>query len=145
MFPPHGNFGLALRENVFIAVLKGAWNVETAKLFRQESTRLVAPLSDSHWAQLLVISEFELSTPDTIPIMSHLFEQAKRHGLVREAIVDVSGSTIKNELFAHSRRAAKSDFASNEYCSLEEGINWLESEGFVVSGSFVRLQIKMYF
>lgn len=130
MFGSHGEFGITLHNNIFVADIRGAWNLETAKAYGEEATKVVMPILGAPWAQITVITDWELLTADAIPHMVELFRRANANGLVAEAIINTSDGLIKNELFNHSLKVALDGFERRVFSNHEDAVNWLESIGF---------------
>jgi hypothetical protein len=145
MFAAHGNFGITRHNNVLIVVVSGPWNEETAQAYSLESAKLAKPLLGSPWAQIMVISEFELGTPEANNILSKLFQQANEHGLVKEAIVNSSDSRLKNELFGQTVDIAVTEFESKQFENKKDAVEWLASQGFSVNDFDGWEQIEMRF
>lgn len=130
MFSAHGSFDIALYKNVFVAVCEGAWNLETAASYEHQSTKLLMPvIATEPWAQITVISDWELATPDVEPVMNRMVKQATHSGLHREAVVNTSG-LIKLEQFNRTIKVAHNDFQRRFFSTYEDAADWLKQEGF---------------
>ena len=130
MLQGHGGFDLKLNGNIMVFTAYGAWNKETAMEFVKAATTVVAPIIESEWAMLSIITHWELSTPDCNPIIKQVVESGVKKGLRCEAIVNTQG-VIKMEQF-HLSAPSSSTLIRQEFRKIDDALSWLEEQGFKI-------------
>jgi hypothetical protein len=136
MFTEHGCFHVELRGNILFLEIEGAWNIETALAFQKVISETIKPVIGKTWATITLMSNWELCTPDSETVIVNITIDAITKGLVREAVVNNSGS-IKLELFEKYRNVtppgdSKISFKRHIYNDEETALEWLASAGFGV-------------
>jgi len=75
----HGSFALYTEENVLYLKCSGCWNAETTQAFDEKYRTLVNSIIDQPWAAFCDLTEWELSTPDCVPIMNRHMQWCVDH------------------------------------------------------------------
>ncbi|MFT5840053.1 MAG: hypothetical protein ACI9UT_002564 [Flavobacteriales bacterium] len=128
MFKAHGEFELEIIDSIFVVNIKGAWNIENLHAYSLSAKNILKPLQGKPWAMVTILDDWELFTPDCLPLMKKLVRVAYSVGLIREVIVS-SSSGIKIEFFEPILADCpnfKRQFVKNKI----EAFEWLKSEGF---------------
>ena len=133
MFSEHGTYDVKLINNVLVVECHGAWNGENAIAYGKEASMLLKEVFGRPWAQITVITDWELATPDVDSIMAELVSKANKLGLCREAVVNASGAgSVKLEQFNRTLADIDNDFIRKVFTNFEDAACWLSNEGFPV-------------
>ena len=97
--------------------------------YGKQATETVKHLLGAPWAQITIVTDWELATPDVEPVMAKLVNFATVQGFSREAVVN-AGGTVKMEQFNKTLKVAENEFVRRVFDNLEDAKQWLAQEGF---------------
>lgn len=135
MFNEHGGFELKLDGDILLAVVNGAWNVETAKAYGQAILKLIEPCKHKTWALISDVKEWELCTPDCELLMRQLWAECWGKGMKREAVINNNIQSVKLDLFHKHTKQGSLKVSPDVFqrCFFEtekEAREWLNNQGY---------------
>jgi len=123
----HGSYDLIVEGQTLTFRAYGTWNYETAKRWREETTKLVNGINDKPWACLVDLGHWELATPD---IRSYAYDfnlWLNNNDLKYLAVV--YRLHIQKEILKISH-AALTNVKIKYFDNLEDANEWLSIIGF---------------
>lgn len=99
MFNEHGEFKVTIQGDILLAVVSGAWNLETAKAYRETMLKTIESANGNFLCLISNVNAWELCTPDCQLLMGQLAKECIAKGLKREAVVNENIESVKMDLF----------------------------------------------
>ncbi|MEH6449161.1 MAG: hypothetical protein V7765_10860 [Oleispira sp.] len=125
----HGNFDIKVSGNILCATLLGSWNSQTAEAFSEQFMIQAVPLMGSSWGHLVLLDDWDLGVPETVPVIEHLVAWCLENGLTRAAHV-YSPSMIKQYHLNKMVIEEIGVFQRNSFTQKTEAEAWLAASGF---------------
>ena len=135
MFNEHGEFTVARQGNILLVHIIGAWNVETAKAYKQTFNKTIETIKDEAWALISNVEQWELCTPDCEILIVQLGVESRDKGLKREAVVNTNTESVKLDLFHKHIKKDTTEISPHVFqrCFFKTDIEanqWLKNEGY---------------
>ncbi|MGB1907469.1 MAG: hypothetical protein ACPHN3_09045 [Spongiibacter sp.] len=83
----HGDFSLHAEDNMLIATLRGAWNLEGALTYFSELEGLVQSFDGQPWCRIVSYEDYDLHTPEVTAALPRLALWCQEHGCVQQLYV----------------------------------------------------------
>lgn len=131
----HGNFDIKVSGNILCATLSCSWNRQTAEAFSKQFIIQAEPLQGKAWGHLVLLDDWDLGVPETVPVIERLVGWCLEHGLTRAAHV-YSPSMIKqyhlNKMVVEEIGA----FQRHSFAHQAEAEAWLAASGFHLDAAY---------
>lgn len=127
-FSAHGHYKIWLIERTVYAQLWGSWNEEAALQFEQDFKTKASALTGP-WAHMVYLNDWELGTPDMLPIIERLVKWCIDNGLQRAANIYLP-STLKSDLLNKMIVQQQGDFIRAVFDNPQDGAAWLTEQGY---------------
>lgn len=122
----HGSYQMALRGQVLVINIHGAWNLETTQRWCLEYMSLADTLKKEPWACFVDLTEWELSTPECIACIDRVNDWGNLNNQKYEAVICRSLLQQKILKQMHQRLPnVQTEFFQDE----DQAWQWLQEEG----------------
>lgn len=125
----HGSYYITCSKNTLLVKCIGSWNLETTRLYSLEFKATVAPLINDHWAAIFDMRNWELATPESMPVFQNLMQWCIERGMT-SCIYVYEQSFIKKhniEQMTHYLERRPHNFSDTQMTDLELAYDWLRS------------------
>ena len=127
----HGYYRIECKQRLLVAVLKGGWNLETAKSFCDDFKMEAPVLCDHNWGHLVYLDEWELGVPGVDEIIKPLVSWCIENGLTHAA--HVYGDRVFSQNYVDRIVQNNKVFEKRVFRSDVDAINWLAEQGYCLS------------
>jgi hypothetical protein len=125
----HGNFDISVSGNILCATLSGSWNSQTAEAFSKQFMIQAAPLLGKPWGHLVLLDDWDLGVPETVPVIEALVGWCLDNGLTRAA--HVYGSSMIKQYHLNKMVVEEiGAFQRHSFTHQGEAEAWLAASGF---------------
>lgn len=136
----HGRWKLYVNNKVLIQWFADAWNEEAVIAYVKEFREATQSLIGGDWAIISIFEEWELGIPD---IEKHVIEHCQwfiDNGCVKDCHV-YSPDALKAMQLEKMVPHTEGNYTRCVFSELNEGISWLEQEGFAISDHSLLLDL----
>jgi hypothetical protein len=132
----HGRFTIWLEYNVLFLTAGGTWNKDTAQKFCKEFKRQARQLEGQKWVVMANLSDWQLNTPDTEPLLRELAIWGIQYGL--QIVIRIyPPSAVKSFQLNNITQKLISGYQRMHFFIEQDAFTWLHNQGYqTISRSF---------
>lgn len=127
----HGTYTLKRSNDTLLVQCLGSWNLETTRLYALEYKAVVAPIIHQDWAVVCDLRQWELATPESMPVFQDLMKWCFDKGLT-SCIYLYERSFVKHHHLKQMTLTLKNlpeNYTFKKVDTIEPVYDWLKSHG----------------
>jgi hypothetical protein len=127
----HGSYTLQRSNDTLLVQCLGSWNLETARFYSLEYKAVVAPIIHQDWAMVCDLRQWELATPECMPIFHSLTRWCFDKGMKSCIYIYEQSFVMQLHLKEVTPKSGEYPRGYNfqKVDSLESVYDWLKSHG----------------
>lgn len=130
----HGRWKLDVSNKVLMQWFADGWNEEAVIAYTKEFKALAQPLINCDWAIISIFEEWQLGIPEIEKHVVELCQWFIANGCVKDCHIyspDAVKTMQLDKMVPHTHTAG--NYIRCVFAELEDGIAWLEQQGFEIS------------
>lgn len=125
----HGRFTIWLEGKVLFFTAAGTWNADTTQVFCNEFKRQARPLEGQKWVAMADLTDWQLNTPDTEPLLRQLAIWGIQHGL--QIVIRIyPPHALKSYQLNNISQKLASGYQQMHFVNEQDAFAWLHKQGY---------------